>query len=74
MNILDITNLFPDQKFHTSGITHKELEEVLREIVAREHPLDPVKSLDYTEDGVTIELQSGEIIEVEIDWDEFLLG
>jgi hypothetical protein len=74
MSALDITNLFPNQKFHTSGISHKELEDVLRETVAREHPLDPIKDINYTEEGVTIILQSGETIDVEIDWDEFVLG
>lgn len=73
MTAFDITNLFPEQKFHSSPISTKELEGVLRETVAKEHPLDPIKEFKYTEDGVTIILSSGEIIEVDIDWQEFIL-
>jgi len=72
MSALDLTNLFP-QQFHSSGISSKELEKVLRETVAKEHPLDPVEEFNYTEDGVTIVLRSGETIEVDIDWQEFIL-
>lgn len=72
---IDITNLFPsDPKFEEGHMSVKEFEQALKDTVAQEHPLDPIKKFNYTEDGVVIVLDSGEVIEVQVDWHEFILS
>jgi hypothetical protein len=75
MKTFNITNLFPeDHKFQQGHIETDEFEKALRDTVAQEHPLDPIKTFDYTEEGVEITLESGEVIEVQVDWQEFILS
>jgi len=66
-----LANLFPN--FHSSEIDSKELERIIKDAVARECPGDDIKELDYTEDGVDITLESGDQIEIEVDWQEIIL-
>ena len=71
MSKFGITNLFPN--FNSRDLSKKELEQIIKEAVAREHPMRSVKEVIYNKDGVEVTLDSGEIIEVEIDWQEFVL-
>jgi hypothetical protein len=71
MDTFGITNLFPS--FSSRNLSKKELEQIIKEAVAREHPMRFVKEVQYTKDGVEVTLDSGEVIEVEIDWQEFVL-
>ena len=58
--------------FHSGNISTKELEKILRDAVCKEHPSDSIKKFNYTEDGVEIVLKGGDVIEVEIDWNELI--
>jgi hypothetical protein len=67
-----ISNLFPD--FHSSPIDTEELEKIIRDAVKRDSPRDPIEDMEYTEDGVVVTLDSGQKIEIEIDWNEIILA
>jgi hypothetical protein len=71
MDKFDITNLFPN--FSSRNLSKKELEQIIKEAITREHPMRSIKEIQYNKDGVEITLDGGEIIEVEIDWQEFVL-
>ena len=71
MSKFGITNLFPS--FNSRDLSKKELEQIIKEAVARENPTRSIKEIQYNKDGVEVTLDSGEIIEVEIDWQEFVL-
>jgi hypothetical protein len=65
-------NLFPD--FHSSEIDIDELERLVTEIVEKEHPNESVEDISYNDDGLAVELSSGTIIEIEIDWNEIIIS
>jgi hypothetical protein len=67
-----LSNLLPG--FHSSDITSDELESIIKDAVRKENPNDDIKVLGYTEDGIKIELESGQLIEIEIDWQEILIS
>ena len=66
-----LASLFPD--FHSSEIDNKELERIIKDAVKRECPGDDIKKLEYTEDGIDILLESGDEIEIEVDWQEIIV-
>jgi len=69
-----LTHLFPDfRKFHSSNIDREELESIITDAVERETSDANIKDLKYTKDGITIILDNGKQIEVEIDWQEIIL-
>ena len=59
--------------FKSREIDTEELEGLVRDAVLREHPMDTIKNLKYTEDGIEIIMESEEEIEIEIDWNEIIL-
>jgi len=61
-------------KFHSSNIDTKELENIIGDAVKQEHPLDSVKNIRYTKEGVIVILDSGQEIDIEIDWNEIILS
>jgi hypothetical protein len=65
---------FLNAEFYSSGIDNKELEKLIRETIEKEHPGDPIVRFDYTEEGVEVYLSSGEIIIIDIDWNEIILS
>jgi hypothetical protein len=67
-----IANLFPE--FHSSKIDTGELEKIIKDAVRRDNPFDAIKKVDYTEDGVVVTLDSGQEIEIDIDWNEIILS
>lgn len=65
-------NLFSD--FQSREIDTEELETMIREVVEREHPNDPIKDIKYNDNGVDIVLESGDEIGIEVDWNEIILS
>jgi len=65
-------NLF--SKFESREIDTEELENIIKETVLREHPMDTIKDLRYTDDGIDVIMDSGEEIEIEVDWNEIILA
>lgn len=61
-------------RFHSSNVDAAELEKIIKDAVKREHPLDNIKKISYTEDGVIVILDSGQEIDIEIDWNEIILS
>lgn len=61
-------------KFHSSNIDSKELENIIKDAVRRECPMDVIEDVKYTKDGVTVILDSGQEIDIEIDWNEIILS
>lgn len=75
MSVIDLSNLFADHpEFQPGNIDTGEFEQLIRDTVAQEHPLDPIFGLEYTEDGLVVLLESGEQIEIQVDWQEFILS
>lgn len=71
MEKFSLADLFAD--FQSGHIGTKELEGMLRDVVRKEHPEESIKKFKYMEDGVIIILDSGDTIEVQIDWNELIL-
>jgi predicted small metal-binding protein len=67
----DIGNLFP---FQSSNIDIDELEKIIKDAVRKEHPLQTISEIEYTEDGVAVTLDNGQEIDIDIDWDEIILS
>ena len=65
-------NLF--SKFESREIDTEELENIIKETVLHEHPMDTIKDLRYTDDGIDVIMDSGEEIEIEVDWNEIILA
>lgn len=57
--------------FHTSGMSEKELMRIIRSAISNEFgKKTAIRGIDYVEDGVNVTLDSGEVVFVEIDWEE----
>lgn len=65
-------SLFSD--FQSREVDTEDLEEIIVETVEKEFPDDSIEELNYTDDGVEVILESGEIIEIEVDWNEIILS
>jgi len=64
-------SLFPD--FHSSGVSNKELEEIISQAILEEFPDDEIDQINYYEDGISFVLKSGGVVDVDIDWNEIIL-
>ena len=73
MNKFFWENLFSDE-FQSREIDTEELEDIITDAVARECPGDAIEELKYTDDGIEVVLESGDIIEIEVDWNEIILA
>lgn len=65
-------SLFGD--FQARHIDISELETIIKDAIKHEAPNDIIKELNYHEDGAEVILESGNIIEIAIDWQEIILG
>lgn len=61
-------------EFQSREIDTEELEDFIKEIILQEHPGDTIEDLKYTDDGVEVTMDSGEEVEIEIDWNEIILA
>lgn len=59
------------QEFNSTHINKGEFEQLVSDIVQAEHPKESVENIIYKEDGVEVKLDNGEIIDIEVDWEEF---
>jgi len=66
--------LFSDPDFEAREIDTEELESIIRDTVLREHPGDKIKDLQFTDDGIEVIMESGDEIEIEVDWNEIILS
>jgi len=73
-SLADIFSKIGEDKFHSSNITSKELEALLKDVVKQEHPKQKIKSFKFVEDGAVVTLDNGDIIEIEVDWQEIILS
>ncbi len=60
--------------FHSSGIDKKEFEDMIKEAVKNEHPSNIIKNIKYLKNGIEVILDDGEVIEIEIDWNEVIIS
>lgn len=65
-------NLFSDE-FQSGEIDIEELENIVRDAIARECHSDDVTDINYNKDGLEVILKSGNIVEIEVDWNEIIL-
>lgn len=73
-SLADIFSKNNASEFHSSHITERELETMLRDVVQKEHPKNSIKKFKYNENGVVITLDNDDIIEIEVDWQEIILS
>lgn len=73
-SLADIFSKAGGDKFHSSHITSGELESLLSDVVKQEHPDRKVKKFKYNEDGVVVTLDNGDVIEIDVDWQEIILS
>jgi|GEM_PF-4822348 len=59
--------------FHSSSIDSEELETIITEAVEREYPEDSIEDFEYTDEGISVSMSSGQTIDIEIDWNEIIL-
>ena len=59
--------------FQTGSISKKELEEMIEGLVEGDSPDKSIVEFEYTDDGVTVILDDGSKIEIDIDWDEIVI-
>ena len=52
----------------------KEFESMIKEAVKKEDASSVVKQIRYLKSGVEVVLDNGDIIEIEIDWNEIIIS
>lgn len=73
-SLADIFSKAGRDKFHSSNITSKELEALLKDVVEQEHPKQKIKNFEFVEDGAIVTLDNDDVIEIEVDWQEIILS
>jgi hypothetical protein len=59
--------------FESRTICSDEIEKLIKAAIKDEYPGRLVVKLSYEEGGVLVELDNGEKIEIEIDWQEIIM-
>jgi len=59
--------------FQSGQISEEELEHIIKELVRSDSPDNDIANIEYNKDGVTVTLDDGQVIEIEIDWEEIIL-
>lgn len=59
--------------FESGNVSADELESIIRDIVKSDNPKNEIDEIQYNEGGVVVILKDGQIIEIDIDWDEIIL-
>lgn len=71
MGKFSLRNLFSD--FQSSKIDTEELEKIIIDAVSRENPNNSIEDIEYDDEGIKVILDDGTSIDIEIDWQEFIL-
>lgn len=66
-------NLFSDE-FQSREIDTEELEGIVTDAVLREYPGSEIEEFNYTDDGIKVVLENGDVIDIEVDWNEIILA
>ena len=61
------------QNFHSVELDPEEFKKIIEDFVKDAYPDDEIVDFIVEDDGVDIELSNGEKIEIEIDWNEFVI-
>lgn len=59
--------------FETRTICSDEIEKLIKATVKQEYPNDTIDKFEYVAGGIKVSLSNGEIIEIEIDWQEIIM-
>lgn len=71
---IDVKALMSDEKFHSANIDAEEFFSLINDVIRDTHPDDEIKSIDIDNNGmVNIILESGQEVEIEVDWNEIVL-
>jgi len=73
-NRFTLADIFSNAEFQSGSIERKELESLLKDAVDKLHPDESIKKFKYGKNGVEIILESGDKIQVDIDWNEISLS
>lgn len=60
-------------EFQSREIDVEELEDMITEVVERECPSQSIEDILYNDDGIEVMLDDGEIIIIDVDWNEIIL-
>ena len=70
MSSFTFADLFPT--FTDTSINKEDLEDLIKKAIERNLG-KKIKEIAYNKNGVTVKLLTDEIIEIEINWEEFIL-
>lgn len=61
------------EKFHSIELDTDEFKKLVEDFIHDMYPDESVSDFEVDDDGVRIKLNNGEEIEIEIDWNEFVI-
>ena len=70
---IDIEQILKTEKFHSIKINSGDLLDIITDTIKSQFPDRQIKEFTTTDDGVVIILDDGQHIEIEIDWNEFVV-
>lgn len=70
---LTADQLLQNKDFHSIELDTKEFKKLVEEFIHDTYPDEDMSDFDVHEDGVSITLGNGEEIEIEVDWNEFII-
>ena len=65
--------LLKNEKFHSVEIDVDEFKKMIQDFVNETYPGEKIADFEVEDDGVKITLDSGEEVEIGIDWNEFII-
>jgi len=70
---IKVDRLLKSEKFHSIEMDTKEFKKLVEDFIHDTYPDESISDFEVDDDGVRIKLDSGEEIEIEIDWNEFVI-
>ena len=61
------------EKFVSADIGADEVQEIIQKLIEENYPGATIRDLAANDDGLQIILDNGEVLEIDIDWNEFLI-
>lgn len=61
------------KEFHSIEMDTEEFRRMIEDFVSDTYPDHSISNFDVVDDGVNIVLDNGEKVDIEIDWNEFVI-
>ena len=70
---IPVKQVMQNKDFHSVEMDTEEFKKMIEEFINDTYPKRSISDFNVLDDGVSITLDNGEKVEIEIDWNEFVI-